>query len=131
MTGGHSVRFEPGAPGRPGSMRRVPSHRLKRSRSQYMSQPHLNNTGSNWQLNHLNPALRKSQNSVYINMTQANRTTYTNRHIASAHKLIDGLGDEDPTFKSRLKSVVSSYNFQLAMVVLVILDCIMVRKRGR
>ncbi|XP_017484669.1 PREDICTED: voltage-gated hydrogen channel 1-like [Rhagoletis zephyria] len=59
-------------------------------------------------------------------MHQQRQGMYTNRHIASAHKLIGGLNDEDPTFKSRLKNVVSSYNFQLVMVVLVILDCIMV-----
>lgn len=114
-----SVRFGPG------SVRRAPSHRLKRSRSQYLSSAQIN--ASNWQLNHLNANLRKSQNSVYVNMHQSRPGMYTNRHIASAHKLIGGLNDEDPTFKSRLKNVVSSYNFQLVMVVLVILDCIMVK----
>ena len=123
MTGGHSVRFGPGS----GSVRRAPSHRLKRTRSQYMSTPQLNNYGSNWRLNHLNanPSIRKSHNSVAINMNMTSKT-YTNRHIASAHKLLDGLNEEDASFKSRLRSVLTSYNFQLAMVILVICDCMMV-----
>lgn len=115
MTSGQTVRFGPVRRG---------EHRLKRSRSQYMSTPHLNYT-SNWQLNQLNANLRKSHNSVHINMNGPSKA-HTNRHIASAHKLIDGLNEEEVTFKSRLRGVLNSYNFQLAMVTLVILDCIMV-----
>ncbi|KAJ6216512.1 hypothetical protein RDWZM_007669 [Blomia tropicalis] len=122
----HSVRFTHGPP----PTRR--DHRLKRSRSQYMSTPHLTSGySSSWQLNHLNPnttsaMMKRSQSrqSVHINMNRANRAS--NRHIASAHKLIDGLNDEETSFKHKVHSIISSYNFQIIMVVLVLMDCIMV-----
>lgn len=113
---GHSVRFER-------------DRRLKK-RAAFMSHPNLNYAyNSSWRLNHLNPGqkgslTRKSRNSVYINMN--NSKLQTNRHIASAHKLIDTIQDDEPSFKSRLRSVLNSYNFQLTMIVLIIMDCIMV-----
>lgn len=94
-----------------------------------MSHPNLNYQ-SNWQLNHLNPDARtrsnrnlRTQTSVHLKMS--NPRLQGNRHVATAHKLIDTMSDEE-TFDSRLKNILNTYNFQLALVVLVILDCLMV-----
>lgn len=116
MTTGHSVHFQ--------RNRRLAGSR----RAPFLSQPNLN-YNSTWQLNHLNPGHkkaphRKSHNSVSITINNAK--LHANRHIASAHKLIAGLNDDEPNFKSRLRSLLNTYNFQITMVVLIILDCVMV-----
>ncbi|XP_046915281.2 uncharacterized protein LOC124495884 [Dermatophagoides farinae] len=54
------------------------------------------------------------------------RGLYTNKHIASAHRLLSDIPDDEPSFKAKLRSVMNTYNFQILMVVLIILDCVMV-----
>lgn len=113
---GHSVRFEK-------------ERRLKK-RAAFMSHPNLNyRAASQWQLNHLNPSYkgamhRKSRNSVYISMSNAKLAA--NKHVASAHKLIDGLNDDEPSFKTHLRNLLNTYNFQITFIILIIMDCMMV-----
>lgn len=87
-----------------------------------MSQPNLNQR-SLWQLNHLNSQSSTKQ-KLKKTASQISRLNATNRHIATAHRLIDD--DEDSSFKSGLKNILNSYNFQLTLVVLVICDCMLV-----
>lgn len=100
-----------------------------KGRTTHMSHPNLNYQ-SNWQLNHLNPDARtrsnrnlRSQTSVHLRMSA--QRLHVNRHVATAHKLVDNISDEE-SFDSRLKNILNHYNFQLALVVLIILDCLMV-----
>lgn len=76
--------------------------------------------------------IKKQPDAVPIDMEKKEgpeppkRGLYTNKHIASAHRLLKDIPDDEPSFKTKLRSVMNTYNFQILMVVLIILDCVMV-----
>ncbi|UXI15064.1 Ubiquitin-protein ligase [Sarcoptes scabiei] len=136
MAGGHTVRFD-----RETRKLSYSTRSLNRKRRRpYQSQPILNRLGygskasSLYRLNHLNPTSQKqSLGKSYVSLRnlptkslQQKRLLFTNRHVASVHKLISNLQDEDQTFTARLRNLMNTYNFQIFMVVLIILDCVMV-----